>query len=159
MPPRLMMFELILSDAARHGDQHADRRASQDGDQSAADVQQKDDADQRDDDAFFGQRALEGLDRAMNEIGAVIDRFDADVLRQGRSDVGELLLDAVDHAQRVLPVALQRDPAHDFALAVELGDATALFGSELNRATSRSNTGVPPCILSAISSRSLVLRR
>jgi hypothetical protein len=114
-----------------HGDQHADGQ-HQDGDERTAHMQQKDDADERDDDALFGQCVLQRLDRAMNEIGAVIDRLDADPLRQGRGDLGEFLLDAVDHMQRVLAVALQRNAAHHFALAVELGDAATLFGPELD---------------------------
>ena len=67
-----------------HGDQHADRQ-HQDRDQCAADMQQKDDADQRDDDAFLGQRVFQRLDRAMNEIGAVIDRLDRHAFRQRRA--------------------------------------------------------------------------
>ena len=113
------------------GDQHADRQ-HQDGDERAADMQQKDDADQGDNDAFLGQRVFEGLDCAVNKIGPVIDRLDMNAFRQGRGDLGQLLLDAVDHMQRVLAVALQRDAAHRLALAVELGDAAALFGPELN---------------------------
>jgi hypothetical protein len=80
-----------------HGDEHADRQ-HEDRDERAAHMQQKDDTDQGYDDAFFGQRVLERLDCAMNEIGAVIDRLDADPLRQRGCDFGELLLDAVDHA-------------------------------------------------------------
>ena len=95
-------------------------------------MQQKDDADQRDDDALFGQRVLERLDRAVNQIGAVIDRLDCHALRQGRRDLGQLLLDAVDDMQRVLAVALQGDAADHLALAVEFGDAAALVGAELH---------------------------
>ena len=65
-----------------HGDQHADRQ-HQDRDQRAADVQQKDDADQRDDDAFLDQRVLQRLDRAVDQIGAVIDRLDRHALAAG----------------------------------------------------------------------------
>ena len=141
-----------------HGDQHADRQ-HQDGDQRAADMQQEHDADERDDDAFFGQCVLQRLDRAVNEIGAVIDRFDRHAFRQRRCDLGQLLLDAVDYMQCVLAVTLQSDAADDFALAVELGDAAALLGPSSMRATSRNSTGVPPCTLSAICSRSPALRR
>ena len=63
-----------------HGDEHADRQ-HQDGDQRAADMQQEHDADERDDDAFFGQCVLQRLDGAVNEIGAVVDRFDRHALR------------------------------------------------------------------------------
>jgi hypothetical protein len=49
IPPRPMIFELKpMTYSSPHGDQHADRQ-HQDGDQRAADMQQKEDAD---DDAF-----------------------------------------------------------------------------------------------------------
>ena len=37
---------------------------------------QEDDADQRDDDAFLDQRALECVDGAVDQLGAVVDRID-----------------------------------------------------------------------------------
>jgi len=86
------------------------------------------------------------LDRAMNEIGAVIDRFDLDPL--GGREVGDLrpafLLDAVDD----MPAAFWPSRCSAMAApppspwAVEFGNAAApLSGPSSMRATSRSSTG------------------
>ena len=64
------------------GDQHADRQ-HEDGDQRAAHMQQEHDADERDDQALLDQRALERLDGAVDQVGAVVDRLDLDALRAG----------------------------------------------------------------------------
>src|SRR5438045_1421132 len=88
------------------------------------------------------------------------DRHRMDKLRKRGRDFGKLLLDAVDHMQCILAIALQRDATHHLALAIELGDAARRSsGPSSMRATSRSSTGVPPCILRAISSKSLLLRK
>ena len=49
------------------GDQDADRQ-HQDRHQRAPDMQQEDDADERDDDALLDQRVLQGLDRARRSV-------------------------------------------------------------------------------------------
>ena len=61
---------------AEIGDQHAERQRD-DGDQRAAHMQQEHHADERDDEALLDQRALERIDRAIDQVGAVIDRLDA----------------------------------------------------------------------------------
>ena len=77
MPPRLMMFELMPSSCMQMiGDQHAERQHD-DGDQRAAHMQQEHDADERDDEALLDQRALERVDGAVDQVGAVVDRLDA----------------------------------------------------------------------------------
>ena len=84
MPPRLMMLEPSPIDLhRREGHQDADRQ-HQDGDQRAAQMQQEHDADERDDDALLDQRALQRLDRPVDQLGAVVDRHDLDALRQAR---------------------------------------------------------------------------
>ena len=113
------------------GDQHAERQRD-DGDQRAAHVQQEDDADQRDDEALLDQRALERVDRAIDQVGAVVDRLDGHALRQARRDLGEALLDVLDDGERVLAEALQHDAGDDLALAVQLGDAAPLVRGELD---------------------------
>ena len=57
----------------RERDQHADRQHD-DGDERAAHMQQEDDADERDDDAFLDERPAQRLDRGVDELRAVIDR-------------------------------------------------------------------------------------
>ena len=43
-------------------------------------MQQEDDADQRDDQAFLDQRARERFDGAVDQVRAVVDRFDRHAL-------------------------------------------------------------------------------
>ena len=116
---------------AEIGDQHAERQRD-DGDQRAADVQQEYDADEGDDHALLHQRALERVDGAVDQVGAVIDRFDRDALGQARRDLGKAILDVADHRERILSEALQHDAGDDLALAVHLGDAAAFVGSKLD---------------------------
>ena len=73
---------------AEIGDQHAERQRD-DGDQRAADMQQEHDADERDDEALLDERALERVDRAVDEVGAVVDRPRCHALGQARRDLGE----------------------------------------------------------------------
>ena len=72
MPPSDMMFELMpwpIHDEEGH--QHRDGQ-NDDGDERAAEVQQKREADERDDEAFLDQLFFERLDRAVDERGAVV---------------------------------------------------------------------------------------
>src|SRR5258708_1930873 len=74
----------VRADAAHlhGGENHPDaNRQHYDRDESTTHVQQDHDADERNDDAFLGERSLQRLDRIVNEIGTVIDRDDLDALR------------------------------------------------------------------------------
>ena len=116
---------------AEIGDQHAERQRD-DGDQRAADVQEEDDADKRDDRALLDQRPLEGIDRAVDQIGAVVDRFDGHALGEARRDLGEAVLDVADHGQRVLAKPLKRNAGNDFAFPVHFRDAATFVRRELD---------------------------
>ena len=59
---------------AGKGHQHADRQR-ENGDKRAARMQQKQHADRGDDEAFLDERARERMDRAADELRAVIDRL------------------------------------------------------------------------------------
>ena len=117
---------------ADEGDQHAERQRD-DGDERAAHMQQEDEADERDDQAFLDQRALERVDGAVDQIGAVIDRHRS---RRLRGRLGAIsasrVLDVVDHGERVLRRSAAGDAGDDLALAVELGDAAPLVGRQLD---------------------------
>ena len=65
-------------------------------------------------------------------------------LGQALLDLGQPLLDRVDHVERVLAVAHDDDAADRLALAVELGEAAADVGPSDTSATSRTRIGVPP---------------
>jgi hypothetical protein len=116
---------------AEVGDQHPDRQCD-DGDQRAAHVQKKHDTNEGNDGAFLDQRALERVDRAVDEVGAVVDRFDAHALRQARRDLGEAVLDVADDGQGVFAEPLKRDPRNDLAFPVHLGNAATFVRGELD---------------------------
>src|SRR6185437_6189116 len=88
--------------------------------------------DQRHNDALFRERSLERLDRAVNEIGAVINRYDPHVFWKSRRHLGQPGLHVVDHIKRVLTETLQYDAAGDLALAIEFGNAPSLVRPELD---------------------------
>ena len=64
-------------------------------------MQQEDEAHERDDRAFLEQRDFERPNRAMDEVGAVVDRNDFCAFGQAALDLGETLLDAADDPGRV----------------------------------------------------------
>ena len=113
------------------GHQHADRE-HEDRDQRAAHMQQEHDADQRNDGAFLDEGVPQVLDRGMDQRRAVIDRLNLHALRQAAGKLGKPLFHVVDHVERVGAEALQHDAARDFALAIELGEAAPLVGSEFD---------------------------
>ena len=118
---------------ADEGGEDGDRQ-HQDGDECRTQMQQEDDADQRDDQAFLGQRPLEGIDGAVDQFRTVIDRLDAHPLGQPGADFGDLGLEVVDHLQRILTVARHGDAGHHLALAVQLGQTAPLIGHQLDAA-------------------------
>jgi len=65
-----MMFEPSPRAFMPQRHQNADGK-HENGDKGAAHMQQKDNADQRDDDAFLGQRFASSLDRIVDQVGAV----------------------------------------------------------------------------------------
>ena len=101
-------------------------------DQRTAYVQQEDDADQGDDDAFLRQRALESVDRAVDQLRAVVNRIDGDAFRQAWRQFGEALFYVLDDREGVLAKALNRDASDHFALAVQFGDTAPLIGRKLD---------------------------
>ena len=108
------------------GDQHAERQRD-DGDERASRVQQENDADERDDGALLQKRPLERIDSTIDQVGAVVDGFDAHALGKARCHLREPVLHVLNDGQGVLAVALQRDARDDFTFAVHLGDAAALI--------------------------------
>src|ERR1700736_2806927 len=86
-------------------------------------MQQEHDADERDDGALLDQRALEGIDRTVDEVRTVVDRFDAHALRKARRDLDEPILDVANHGQRVFAKPLKHNAGNDLTFPVHLGDA------------------------------------
>ncbi len=129
------------------GQQHRDRQR-EDGQQRAAHVQQEDEDDQGDDDRLLEQRALQRVDRAVDELGAVVGGPHLHALGQGGLQLVELLLDAIDDARGVLAVAHHHDAAHRLALAVRARPRRGgCLGRSATVATSASRTGVPVALV------------
>ena len=116
---------------AEVGNQHAERQRN-DGDERAAHVQEEHHADERDDRALLDQRSLERVDRAVDQVGAVVDRFDGHSLGQARRDFGKAVLDVADHRQGVFTKPLQYDAGDDLAFPVHFGDAATFVGREFD---------------------------
>ena len=113
----------------RHQDadgKHHDRH------QGAAHVQQEHDAHQRHHDALLEQRPAQGLDGAIDELRAVVDRHHLDALGQRGSNLGQPRLDVADDVEGVGAEALQGDAARDFPFAVEFGDAAPFVRTKLD---------------------------
>src|SRR5262249_39447120 len=115
---------------AKIGDQDSERQRDN-RHQRAPHMQEEDDADQRDNEAFLHERAFEGGDRAIDQIGTVIAGLDGHPWRQPRRDLREPILDVANDRKRILSETLQNDAGNDLAVAVHLGDAAPLVGGQL----------------------------
>ncbi len=113
------------------GDEDAQRQR-QDGNQRAARMQQEDDAHERNDQAFLGECRLERRDRALDQLGAVVDGHDLGAGGQAGGNLRELCLHVVDDGERVLAKALHGDAGDGLAFAVELGDTAAFVRHQLH---------------------------
>src|SRR5215472_15392432 len=99
------------------GPNHRYRKAD-DRNQGGAEVEQETQADNAHDKCFEKKIALQSADGFLNEARAVVTRHDLDSGRQCRLNFGQLLLHAVDNAQRVQPVAHDDDAAHRLTLSL-----------------------------------------
>ena len=70
--------------------------------------------------------------RALDQLGAVVDRHDLDAARQPGAQRRQLGLDRGDRVERVLARTHHDDAAGGFAFAVELADAAAHVRAELD---------------------------
>src|SRR6266446_7868897 len=116
---------------AEVGDQHSDRQRD-DGDQRTTHMQEEHDADEGDDGALLDQRPPKRVDCAVDEVGAVVDRFDGHALGKTRCDLREAILDVADHGERILAEPLKHDARNDLAFPVHLGDATTFVRREFD---------------------------
>ena len=109
-----------------HGNERREDRNWQrdDRDQRGADVPEKYETDQGDDDAFLDQFLAQRCDRTVDQLAAIIGRHDSHPGWQRRFDVVDLAFDAFDHAQRVLAVTHDHNASDNLAFAVELRYAT-----------------------------------
>ena len=124
------MLEPSTQVHGKEGHQHADRQGD-DRHQRRAHMQQEHEAHERHDDAFFEQRVDKRVDGSVDERRAVVDRLDTHALGQAAGDL--LHASSRCRSRRARSAeALQNDPAHHLALAVELGRRPALVRPELD---------------------------
>ena len=76
-------------------DQDRDRQRKRD-DEDAAEVAEEDDVRERDEDDLLGERVLERVDGAVDQLAAVVERLDRDARRQAGRDLRDLFLHALD---------------------------------------------------------------
>ena len=95
------------------GEQHRERQRRDDHQRGAqlAEEQERDDGDQ---DRALDERPASGVERLFDDSGAVVDRIDADPLRECPLRALQLLLDRLDHLLGVLADARERDAERHF---------------------------------------------
>ena len=86
----------------------------------ASSVKQEQDADQGDNENFFGQLVFERANRAIDEPRSVVRNIDRHIGRKPLLEEFELLLDAIDDFQGVFSIAHDDDAARDFPFAIAL---------------------------------------
>ena len=95
---------------------------------------EKDNADERDDNAFFDQFFAQRGDRALDQIAPVVSRHNSHAFGQRRFDLLDFLFDTVDDIERVLAVTHHNNPADGLPASVQLGDAAPDIPAEMHRA-------------------------
>src|SRR5438046_3080026 len=95
-------------------------------------MEQEHDNDQGNDNCLLDQTVLQRVYRFANQSAAVIAGNDLDPRRQGSFDLSQLLLDAINHVERVESIAHDDDAANGFAFAVPLSYPVADIGAEGN---------------------------
>src|SRR5213082_320769 len=127
IPPRLMILPLMPSERVTASDT---RMPSGSVAIATRALRAWSPADERDDDRLLEQRAPQCLDGPVDQVRAVVRRHDPDAGRQRGRDLGNPLLHAVDHTQRVLAIAHHHDPTHGLPSAIPLGDPEPQVGPD-----------------------------
>ena len=96
-------------------------------------MKQEHNNDQGNDDRFLNQTMFQSVDRFADQSSAVIAGDDLDSWRQRSFDLSQLLLDAINHVERVQPIPHDNDAAYGLAFAVPLRYAFADVRAEGNR--------------------------
>ena len=125
----------VAGDAAEHhaDDGHAHRqRNGERREHAAAQGAERGEEHEHDQERAFGQVHRDGVQRAIDELGAIVVGHDAHAGRQVALDLRQLDLDVLHHLARVLPDQHHHGAGDDLALAVLGDDAVAQRGAELD---------------------------
>ncbi len=119
----------------RHRQERDDDRDRQDRDrhEGRAEVVEEDEDDEGDHDHFLDQRVLQGIDRSVNQLGAVVSDLELHARRKGCGELRDLRLRRLDDGENVLARSDDHDAADGLSLAVPIDDATAHLRPEMNR--------------------------
>src|SRR5438874_601671 len=112
-------------------------------DQRRAEMKQKHDDDQRNNNRFLDQAMYQRVYLFADQCPAVIARNDFDSRRQRSFDFSQLLLDAIDHVEGVQPIPHNDNAAHGLAFAIPLCDTFPHVWAEGNRAQILDEYGRP----------------
>ena len=113
---------------AGHGQQHGERNGERNDDRRAPVAQQREEDDDHQQRALDEVR-LDGADGGVDEVGAVVERFDADAGRELGLDFRKLVADGAGHEAAVL--AHEHDGrAHERLVAVVRARAGAKAGAD-----------------------------
>ena len=93
-------------------------------------MKQEHDDHNADDEGLLDQVAFQGLDRGVNQAGAVVPGDNLNACGKRGFDFRELGLDAVDDSERVHAVAHDDDAADGFSITLPVGRALADVGAE-----------------------------
>ena len=132
----------------RHEREEDRERQRENRDERAAEVPEKDDAHERDDDPFLDQLLLQRVDRPLDEVRPVVGGDEFDTRRERRLHfVLHGFLDVLDDAVRVHAISDDDDAAGDVSFAVQFCDAAAHVRTQVHTADVLHEDGraVPLC--------------
>ena len=105
---------------------------------------------------FLDQRALERVDGAIDQVGAVVGRHDSTPGGRPAASSASFALTRSMTPSAFSPIAHDHDAADRFALAVELGDAAPEVRPDLHGADVAHADRVPPGPAPTATSRDIV---
>ena len=95
-------------------------------------MQQEHNDNQAHDRQFLHQRHVEAADSSFDQITTIINRYDFNTLRQARLELLQFGPHTLNSLQRVFAITHDYDTACNFALTVEIHQATAQLRTQLH---------------------------
>ena len=86
-------------------------------------MEEEDQNDESNREAFLDQLVFQIIDRTLDERRAVIHSDNLDAFWQPALETMKFLLHTFDHRQRILAIAHHHDAGHSFAFAIEFDNA------------------------------------
>ena len=112
-------------------DQNAERQAQNDH-RRRPQVEQKQGTNERNDDEFLDERALECVDRALDQVRTIVGRDDLDTFRQALLELSEPRFDGIDGRRSVLAPAHDDNRANDLALTIKVSNTASHLRADSN---------------------------